>query len=153
MKNEEEFYIGYYPKAPTGIAKSNKIAVAVVAVILLLTAFVISRSEKKLPTSQFEYGTLTELEGVLYSQPVPMLRVLTGQDANGQAVYKSVLLVNFLKHGAAPLLKAYQKKGFVEAQNGSIRVRNQLEQGAIFIIEIPTTILLQTIHNEYGASK
>lgn len=117
MKNEEEFYIGYYPKAPKGIAKANKIAVAVVAAILLLTAFIISRSEKKLPASQFEYGTLTELEGILYSQPVPLLRVQTGKDANGQAVYKSVLLVNFLKHGAAPLLKAYQKKGFVEAQS------------------------------------
>ena len=97
MKQEEEFYIGYYPKAPKGIAKVNKIAVGVVAVILLLTAFIISRSEKKMPTSQFEYGTLTELEGILYSQPVPMLRVQTGQDANEQAIYKSVLLVNFLK--------------------------------------------------------
>lgn len=44
-------------------------------------------------------------------------------------------------------------KGFVEAQNGSIRVSNKLEHGAIFTIEIPTTILLQTTHIEYGTSK
>ena len=44
-------------------------------------------------------------------------------------------------------------KGFIEAQNGSIRVSNKLEHGAIFTIEIPTTVLLQTIHNEYGNSK
>lgn len=43
-------------------------------------------------------------------------------------------------------------KGFVEAQNGSIRVSNKLDSGAIFTIEIPTTVLIQTIHTEYGTS-
>lgn len=38
-------------------------------------------------------------------------------------------------------------KGFVEAQNGSIRVINKLENGAIFTIDIPTTVLNQTIHH------
>jgi hypothetical protein len=117
MKQEKEFYIGYYPNAPKGIAKTIKIVVGILIVIVLLTTYIITRSEKQMPTSQFEYGTLTELEGVLYSHPVPMLRVLTGSDANGQAIYKSILLVNFLKHGAAPLLEAYQKQGVIEAQS------------------------------------
>jgi hypothetical protein len=117
MKQEEEFYIGYYPNAPKGIAKTIKIVVGILAAIVLLTTFIITRSEKQMPTSQFEYGTLTELEGIVYSQPVPMLRVLTGTDANGQAIYKSILLVNFLKHGAAPLLEAYKKRGMTEAQS------------------------------------
>jgi hypothetical protein len=117
MKQEEEFYIGYYPNAPKGIAKTIKIVVGVLAAIVLLTTFIITRSEKQMPTSQFEYGTLTELEGIVYSQPVPMLRVVTGTDANGQTLYKSILLVNFLKHGAAPLLEAYKKRGMTEAQS------------------------------------
>lgn len=117
MKQEKEFYIGYYPNAPKGIAKTIKIVVGILAVIALITAFIITRSEKQMPTSQFEYGTLTELEGIVYSQPVPMLRVMTGTDANGQAVYKSILLVNFLKHGAAPLLAAYKRRGMTEAQS------------------------------------
>jgi hypothetical protein len=117
MKQEEEFYIGYYPNAPKGIATTIKIVVGILAIILLTTPFIITRSEKQMPTSQFEYGTLTELEGVVYSQPVPMLRVMTGSDANGQAMYKSILLVNFLKHGADNLLAAYKKKGVTEAQS------------------------------------
>ncbi len=117
MKQEKEFYIGYYPNAPKGIAKTIKIVVGILVVIVLLTAYIITRSEKQMPTSQFEYGTLTELEGVVYSQPVPMLRVLTGTNANGQAIYKSILLVNFLKHGAEPLLAAYKKRGMTEAQS------------------------------------
>lgn len=39
-------------------------------------------------------------------------------------------------------------KGFVEAQGGSIAVVNRNEGGAEFIIEIPTQVLTQNIHNE-----
>jgi two-component system, OmpR family, sensor histidine kinase KdpD len=45
-------------------------------------------------------------------------------------------------------LGLYIVKGFVEAQGGSISVVNQSPSGVIFSIEIPTTILMQTIHNE-----
>ncbi len=44
-------------------------------------------------------------------------------------------------------------KGFVEAHKGTIIVTNKFEKGALFIIEIPTPILPQTIHNEYGTAK
>lgn len=125
MKQEDEFYIGYYPDAPKNIATTVKIVVAILAAIVVLVAVIITHSEKQMPTSQFEYGTLTELEGVVYSQPVPMLRVLTGTDVNGQAIYKSILLVNFLKHGAAPLLDAYKKRGMTEAQS-TVKLRGTL---------------------------
>ena len=39
-------------------------------------------------------------------------------------------------------------KGFVEAQGGSIKVLNKIENGALFVIELPTPILPQTIHHE-----
>ena len=125
MKKNDEFYIGYLPKAPKGIARILTITVGVLAVIVLASAWVITRFEKDFSNSQFEYGTLTELEGVLYQQPVPMLRIYTGQDAQGQALYKSVLLVNFLKIGADNLLAAYAKKGVVEGQS-IIKLRGTL---------------------------
>lgn len=117
MKQEEEFYIGYYPNAPKNTATTIKIVVGILAAILVLVVVIITRSEKQMPNGQFEYGTMTELEGVVYSQPVPMLRVMTGTDANGGTVYKSILLVNFLKHGADNLLAAYKKRGMTEAQS------------------------------------
>ena len=114
---EEEFYIGYYPNAPKGISQTIKIVVAAVLVIILVSAFVITRSEKGFSNSQFEYGTLTTLEGVLYRQPVPMLRVHTGIDVNGNNLYKSVLLVNFNKFGAENLLMEYTRKGVSEGES------------------------------------
>ena len=39
-------------------------------------------------------------------------------------------------------------KGFVEAQGGTIRVLNKPEGGALFVIDLPTPILPQTIHHE-----
>lgn len=44
-------------------------------------------------------------------------------------------------------------KGFVEAQGGTIKAMNKPTDGAIFIIELPTPILTQTIHNAYGTSR
>jgi hypothetical protein len=117
MKKEDEFYIGYYPTAPKGIAKMAQIAVFVVVLVIFSTAFIITKNEKGFSNSQFEYGTLTELEGVLYRKPVPMLRVLTGKTANGENLYKSVLLVNFLKFGAENLLMAYTAKGVSEGES------------------------------------
>jgi hypothetical protein len=117
MKKKDEFYIGYYPEAPQKIAKTVKIAVFIVILAILSTAFVITKNEKGFSNSQFEYGTLTELEGVLYRKPVPMLRVLTGKIADGHDLYKSVLLVNFQKFGAENLLIAYTEKGVSEGES------------------------------------
>ena len=114
---EEEFYIGYYPNAPKNIAKVIKIAVGVIFSIIFLTIFVITRSENGFANSQFEYGTLTELEGILYQKPVPMLRVFTGKDASGKNLYKSVLLVNLNKFGAENLLMEYTRKGISEGES------------------------------------
>ena len=114
---EEEFYIGYYPNAPNGIVRAMKIVIGAIFAIILLTIFVITRSEKGFSNSQFEYGTLTTLEGVLYRQPVPMLRVHTGVDVNGNNLYKSVLLVNFNKFGAEKLLMEYTRKGVSEGES------------------------------------
>lgn len=114
---QDEFYIGYYPEAPKGIAKMVQIAIFVVVLAILGTTFIITKNEKGFSNSQFEYGTLTELEGVLYRKPVPMLRVLTGKTADGQNLYKSVLLVNFLKFGAENLLIAYTEKGVSEGES------------------------------------
>ncbi len=38
-------------------------------------------------------------------------------------------------------------KGFVEAQGGRIKALDKLDNGALFVIELPTTILPQTIHH------
>lgn len=117
MKKEDEFYIGYYPEAPKSISKTIQIAIGLVILLIIGVAFIITKNEKGFSNSQFEYGTLTELEGVLYRKPVPMLRMLTGKTSDGKDLYKSVLLVNFLKFGAENLLIAYTEKGVSEGES------------------------------------
>lgn len=122
---KDEFYIGYYPNAPKGIAKTVQISIGAIIVTILVTVFVIAKSEIGFTNSQFEYGTLTELEGVLYRKPVPTLRVYTGKDANGKDLYKSILLVNFSKFGAQSLLAAYTQNGVSESES-VVRLRGTL---------------------------
>jgi hypothetical protein len=122
---QDEFYIGYYPEAPKSIAKTIQIAIGLMILLIVGAAFIITKNEKGFSNSQFEYGTLTELEGVLYRKPVPMLRVLTGKTADGKDLYKSVLLVNFLKFGAENLLMAYTSKGVSEGES-LIKLRGTL---------------------------
>jgi hypothetical protein len=122
---KDEFYIGYYPDAPKGIARTVQITIGVILVAIIITVIVIVKSQIGFTNSQLEYGTLTELEGVLYRKPVPMLRVKTGKDARGKALYKSILLVNFSKFGAESLLSAYTQKGVSESES-VVRLRGTL---------------------------
>lgn len=122
---KDEFYIGYYPDAPKGIARTVQITIGVILVAIIITVIVIVKSQIGFTNSQFEYGTLTELEGVLYRNPVPMLRVNTGKDVSGKALYKSILLVNFSKFGAESLLAAYTQKGVSESES-VVRLRGTL---------------------------
>jgi hypothetical protein len=116
MKNED-FYIGYYPKASKYTTKTIRKVVLAIFAILLIAIFTITYFEKGFIESQFEYGKLTTIEGVLYKNPVPMLRVFMGKKANGENLYKSILLVNFQKFGAGNLLLEYTKKGVCESES------------------------------------
>lgn len=125
MAKQDEFYVGYLPKAPTGIARTVRLVVVILLTDVLIIAFALTRFERGFSTSQFEYGTLTEVEGQLLRSPVPTLRVQVGNDATGQPIYKSILLVNFLKFGAEPLLEAYTQKGVSESES-LVRLRGTL---------------------------
>lgn len=68
------------------------------------------------------------------------------------AIFTKFYRLNNTKTGGTGL-GLFIAKGFVEAQGGTIRAINKPTEGAIFIIELPTPILTQTIHNEYGTSR
>ena len=68
------------------------------------------------------------------------------------AIFTKFYRINNTKTGGTGL-GLFIAKGFVEAQGGTIRAINKPTDGAIFIIELPTPILTQTIHNEYGTSR
>ncbi len=63
-----------------------------------------------------------------------------------EAVFTKFYRLDYTKTGGTGL-GLFIAKGFVEAQGGSIKAMNKLENGALFVIELPTPILLQTIHH------
>jgi hypothetical protein len=92
---EGAFYIGWMPQAPAGIAKHVKRVLLILFPIGLIVAYLLSTSQKKFSTANFEYGTLTDVKGIYYNTPIPILKVF---DKNNLPM--TILLVGYGKHGA-----------------------------------------------------
>jgi hypothetical protein len=98
-QDKSDFYIGYLPKASALFAKQNRGVVITLAIALPIIAFLLVSSQTGYRNSTFELGQLSQVSGILQSQPVPMLKVPLG---NNQ--YQSVLLIGFGKSGARPTI-------------------------------------------------
>src|SRR6188508_2444291 len=72
---EGAFYIGWMVKAPVSFAKHVKRVLLILFPLALIVAYLLSTSQKKFSTAIFEYGKLTEVKGIYYNSPVPMLKV------------------------------------------------------------------------------
>ena len=93
--NNSEFYIGWMAKAPKGFAKHVKRVLIVLFPVALIIAYLLATSQKKFSTANFEYGKLTELTGIYFNKPVPLLKVY---DKNRDPL--TIPLVGYGKHGA-----------------------------------------------------
>ena len=100
-----EFYVGYLPNAPAGIARRIKTLIAVVLVLGTVAAITFARVQNTFSPSTFEYGKQRTFEGVIESNPFPTL-VMTGSGATDTQT-KRYLLVATGKHGADSQLKPY----------------------------------------------
>lgn len=80
------------------------------------------------------------------------LKIEISDNGNGipldeiEAVFTKFYRLNNTPTGGTGL-GLFIAKGFVEAQGGTIKVLNKLDNGALFVIELPTPILPQTIHH------
>lgn len=106
---QEEFYVGYMPKAPKETGKFVRRIITALLIMVILAGVFIALKQGDFANARFEYGELTTMEGFLYKSPVPMLLVRAGTDATGKMKYRSVLLINYLKFGALPLLENLEK--------------------------------------------
>jgi hypothetical protein len=99
MKNSE-FYIGWMPKAPVSFARTVKRSLFILFPLALVAGSLIASFQKKFSVANFEYGKITEVKGVYFNTPVPVLKVLNGKDIWGNASYTTIPLVGYGKHGA-----------------------------------------------------
>jgi len=95
---DDEFYVGYLPQSPPGIARRTRIAVVVLLGLGLSAAALTLVAQRHFDAGTFEFGVERAFDGVLLERPYPILLV---PDANGT---RSHYLVRFGKHGAQGLV-------------------------------------------------
>jgi hypothetical protein len=116
--NEQDFYIGYSPRAPHRLSHYLQRVSATLIVVAAALAIVVSGAQGRFDVSRFEFGIERDFSGVLRKQPVPVL--LTPSP---------LLLVAPGKHGFVP-------PGGLN-DDDAIRVRGSLiEHGASRMLEV-----------------
>ena len=94
MSRDDEFYIGYEPGMPPGVARGVRIAVALGALVVLALAVLATAAQRLLAASSFDFGHQQSWTGRLVRTPAPALLVPT---AHGDQWF---WLVGRGKHGA-----------------------------------------------------
>lgn len=93
-----EFYVGYLPKAPVGIARRIRAVVVLLFIFAAIAAIVFARVQRTFAPSVFEYGKVSTFEGTIEATPYPILIVPGRGSAESDAL--RYLLVSEGKHGA-----------------------------------------------------
>lgn len=100
MADDQEFYVGYFPKAPAGIGKSARSFTVVLLVVALGAGALLALAQDPADPGTFDYGHHQSLYGQLRAKPYPMLLAPGGGLTGREAVYTRYLLVAEGKHGA-----------------------------------------------------
>ncbi len=73
--NKDEFYVGYFDKAPAGVAASMRKVVGALLASGVLLAVLLVVSQQPFYPSVFEFLQTRTFEGAISEQPYPTLRV------------------------------------------------------------------------------
>jgi len=103
-----EFYVGYLPKAPSGIARRIRAVVVLLLIFAAIAAIAFARVQRTFAPSVFEYGKVGTFEGTIEATPYPIL-ILAGARSAGPGASR-YLLVAEGKHGADSQVAAFTGK-------------------------------------------
>ncbi len=124
--NNNEFYIGWMPKAPVSFAKHVKKVLLFLFPLAIIIGLVLASFQKKFSASNFEFGTLTEVKGIYINNPLPMVKVIAGKDIWGNASYITIPLVGYGKHGAATAIMELEKEKNTSFTNKELTLKGTL---------------------------
>lgn len=96
MSEHDEFYTGYLPEAPPGIASHVKWAVLFLFLMVSVVAVLLANAQRPFDVAFFEFGTTRTFEGTVELTPHPVLLV----DRPGAETPSRYYLVAFGKMGA-----------------------------------------------------
>jgi len=122
--DQQDFYIGWMSKAPKSFAKHIKRVLLILFPVALIVAYLLSTSQKKFSTANFEFGKLTEVKGIFYNTPVPMLKVF---DKNNLSI--TIPLVGYGKHGAETAIMELEKEKGVSLNGKEVTLKGTLIYG------------------------
>ena len=122
--NNPEFYIGWMAKAPKGFAKHVKKVLLILFPVALIVGYLLSFNQKKFSNANFEFGKTTNVKGIYYSSPVPMLKVF---DKNNLSI--TLPLVGYGKHGAETAIMELEKEKGVSLNGKEVTLKGTLIYG------------------------
>ena len=104
---DAEFYVGYLPQQPPGIARWVRRTVLALGVLAVGLAALLVVAQRPFAAAFFEYGTVREFAGRIQEGPAPVLWLARPGEAAGTAsgeLRSAYYLVAPGKHGAGPLV-------------------------------------------------
>lgn len=140
---QDEFYIGYLPRAPRGMAKLLRRVVAALLGSAMLVALLLTAGQQRLPLSVFEFQQDRAYQGVIRATPYPALLV----QANGTLT--QYLLVAPGKHRAEVAAfdgQAVKLRGALIQRDGT----QMLELVPDSLTVIPTAAITLPVKTELG---
>lgn len=97
----DEFYVGYLPKMPAGVARRIRSAIAICLLVAVACAIIFAQVQRTFVPSTFEYGQQLTFEGTVQATPYPTLLVpRPGTTDDAVARSSRFTLVGTGKHGA-----------------------------------------------------
>lgn len=124
--DKQEFYIGWMPKAPGSFTKYVKKILFILFPAALVIGLLLASFQKKFSTARFEFGKITEIRGIYFNAPVPILRVVNGKDSWGNASYTSIPLVGYGKHGAETAIMELEREKNTSFNNKELTLKGTL---------------------------
>jgi hypothetical protein len=122
--NNSEFYIGWMAKAPAGFARHVKKVLLILFPAALIIGYLLSTTQKKFSTANFEFGKTTEVKGIYFNSPIPMLKVF---DKNKLSI--TLPLVGYGKHGAETAIMELEKEKGISLNGKEITLKGTLING------------------------
>jgi hypothetical protein len=120
----DEFFIGYLPNAPARTSALLKNVLLGTGAVIAGVCLLLLTNQKEFSDTDFEYGKFTTVEGVIYSEPIPHIRVI----ANEKATNSMLLLVGYGKFGAQETIAHFNLK-VGELSGKRIKIEGQLIHG------------------------
>ena len=97
MSHNTDFYVGYQDDSPPNVASFIKRIILLMIILVPILGFVASKFQSNYSNGKFELGKLSEISGVIYAEPVPLIKYLDGFDVDGNQIYKNIPIVSYGK--------------------------------------------------------